>query len=240
MPEPLESNKIPNKSATVGVRLGSGAIELTGLWALIAVSILLALIVWLVYLVSVSSDSLLWVSAVLWILFIWYWSAAAGDSAKTRISESAASRQLHQLLMYVALALAFVRVPGLGRRWLPQALWLVLLGLAVHISSALLAVWARRQLGRNWSGAITAKTDHELIRTGPYRLVRHPIYSAMLGMFFGTALVSGELHAVLGMIILAVAYWRKIRLEERRLRGVFGVAYDEYRRKSWTLIPGVL
>lgn len=142
--------------------------------------------------------------------------------------------------MYGALALAFVRVPGLGRRWLPNAPWVVLIGLAVHISSALFAVWARRHLGRNWSGAITAKVDHELIRTGPYRLVRHPIYSAMLGMFLGTALVSGELHALLGVIIIAVAYWRKIRLEEQHLRGVFGAAYDEYRRKSWALIPGVL
>ena len=62
----------------------------------------------------------------------------------------------------------------------------------------------------------------------------------MLGMFLGTALVSGELHALLGLLVIGVAYWRKVRLEEQHLRGVFGEAYDEYRRKSWALIPGVL
>ena len=240
MVEPRENNKIGNKSAAIGLKLGATTIELTGLWALIAFSILLGIVVLLVYLVSITSDSLLWVSAVLWILFIGYWSAVAGKSATNINSESAASRQLHQLLMYGALALAFVRVPGLGRRWLPNAAWIAFVGLAVQVSSALFAVWARRHLGRNWSGAITAKVDHDLIRTGPYRLVRHPIYSAMLGMFLGTALVSGELHALLGMLIIAVAYWRKIRLEERHLCKVFGAAYDEYRRKSWALIPGLL
>lgn len=238
--EPMESKNIPRKTAAIGIKLGSTTIQLTGISASIAATILLAILVLIVYLVRVTSDSLLWVSAVLWILFIAYWSAVAGNSASTRLSESAASRRLHQLLMYGALALAFVRVPGLGRRWLPNTWWIAVVGLIIHISSALLAVWARRHLGRNWSGAISAKADHELICTGPYRFLRHPIYSAMLGMFLGTALVSGALHGLLSMIIITVAYLRKIRIEEQHLRAIFGSAYDEYRRKSWALIPGVL
>ena len=240
MTEPLDSKKIPNQHAAVGIRLGSKTIALKGPWALIPSFIFLALVVLIVYLVKVTYDSLFWVSAVLWILFIAYWSAVAGASAATSHSESPSSRQLHQLLMYGALALAFVRVPGLGRRWLPNSSWFVFIGLAVHLGSALFAIWARRHLGRNWSGAITAKVDHQLIRTGPYRLIRHPIYTAMLGMFLGTAMVSGELHSLLGLLIMAGAYWRKIRLEEQHLRGVFGEAYDEYQQKSWALIPGLL
>jgi protein-S-isoprenylcysteine O-methyltransferase Ste14 len=240
MAEPLDSKNTPPKGAVVGLRLGSTTIRLTGFWASLVVAVFFALVVFGIYLLSVTSDSLLWVSAVLWVLFIGYWSAVAGRSAATRDQESTASRQLHQILMYGALALTFVRVPGLGRRWLPGAWWVVLIGFTVQIGSALLAVWARRHLGRNWSGAISAKVDHQLVRSGPYRSLRHPIYTAMLGMFLGTALVSGELHALLGLIIITTAYWRKIRLEERYLTNVFGVEYDEYRGKSWALIPGIL
>jgi isoprenylcysteine carboxyl methyltransferase (ICMT) family protein YpbQ len=101
----------------------------------------------------------------------------------------------------------------------------------------LLDVWAIRCLGRNWSGAVTIKVDHQLIRTGPYRLVRHPIYTAMFGMFLGTAIVGGELHGLLALLICTIAYWRKTRMEERGLRDVFGQAYDDYRRTSWAFIP---
>jgi protein-S-isoprenylcysteine O-methyltransferase Ste14 len=70
--------------------------------------------------------------------------------------------------------------------------------------------------------------------------VRHPIYSAMLGMFAGTALVSGELHALLAFVIVAGAYWRKIVHEESDLAGAFGADYEAYQRDSWALIPGLL
>ena len=104
--------------------------------------IFLALLALIVYLVRVTSDSLLWISAVLWILFIGYWSAVAGSSAATKLSESTASRKLHQLLMYGALALEFVRLPGLpAGGGLPNASWVVLIGLGVH------ALWAFCRLG---------------------------------------------------------------------------------------------
>ena len=184
--------------------------------------------------------SLLWVSGGLWILFIAYWSAAARSSAPIRSSESERSRGFHQLLLYAALVLAFYRAPGLGRRWLPVTPLAAPIGLVVQAVSGLLGVWARRHLGRNWSGAITAKVDHELVRSGPYRRIRHPIYTAMLGMFLGTALVSGELHGLLAFAIIAGAYWRKIALEERSLREIFGASYDEYRRGSRAVIPWLL
>jgi len=78
------------------------------------------------------------------------------------------------------------------------------------------------------------------VRTGPYRFVRHPIYTAMLTMLLGTALVSGEWHALAAWLLLAFAYSRKIRLEERNLVDVFGPDYERYRRESWAVIPGLL
>ena len=217
-----------------GIRLVGGA-------AVFALLVFVALVVALIiYLKPTFSWSPLWVSLALWILFIAYWSAAAKNSAPAKSAESLASRQLHQKLMNVALLLLFIPVPGLRLRYLPLPPSIVIIGIALHVGSFLPAVWARRYLGRNWSGAITLKIDHQLIRTGPYKFVRHPIYSAMLGMFVGTALVSGELHALLGVIVIAFAYWRKIRLEEERLGEGFGADYDAYRRKSWALIPGLL
>jgi protein-S-isoprenylcysteine O-methyltransferase Ste14 len=112
-------------------------------------------------------------------------------------------------------------------------------GLAVQAVSIGLAIWARRHLGRNWSGAVAVAVDHQLVRSGPYRVVRHPIYTAMLGMYAGTGLVSGELHALLALGVVMAAYGRKIPLEERTLGEVFGPAYEAYRRETWALIPGL-
>jgi len=240
MAEQKGSEQLPNESPAIIIKLPGVNLKLTGRWTVLAIATLLLVFILIVYLVSLKTEPKLWASGALWILFIGYWGAAASNAAPTKTSESVSSRQLHQLLMYGALALAFFRLPGLGHRWLPMAFYIIPLGLAIHISSILLAVWARRYLGRNWSGEITAKVDHRLIRTGPYRIVRHPIYSAMLGMFLGTAIVSGELHGLLAVVIIAAAYWRKIRLEEQHLRSVFGAEYDDYRRKSWALIPGLL
>jgi protein-S-isoprenylcysteine O-methyltransferase Ste14 len=103
----------------------------------------------------------------------------------------------------------------------------------------LLAVWARRLLGRNWSGRITLKVEHELVRSGPYRVVRHPIYTGLLAMYAGAAIVSGELHALIGLALAVGAYLRKIRLEEANLLKGLGADYRAYRGETWALFPGL-
>jgi protein-S-isoprenylcysteine O-methyltransferase Ste14 len=218
-----------------------GGLKLTGAAALIALLVMLTAIVGLVWLSHPAFRwGWLWLSATLWVAFQWYWNAAAGNRSASRSSESAGSRALHQNLLTLSLVLLFLRVPGLKTRWVSDATWVIATGLAIHVASFALAVWSRRHLGRNWSGEIAAKVDHQLVRSGPYRWVRHPIYTAMLGMAVGTALVSGETHALLALAIMAVAYARKIRLEEAQMLEVFGPAYDEYRARSRTLIPWVL
>jgi protein-S-isoprenylcysteine O-methyltransferase Ste14 len=79
--------------------------------------------------------------------------------------------------------------------------------------------------------------DHQLVGSGPYRLVRHPMYSAVLGVFAGTALVSGQYHALVGLGTACFAYWRKIRIEERALAEAFGSDYKAYRGNRRALIP---
>lgn len=180
------------------------------------------------------------VSLGLWVVFSVYWSAAAKNSAAAKSSESVKSTALHQTLLNVALLLLFIPVPGLRLRFRPDAFYFIPIGLGLQAAFILLAVWARRHLGRNWSAEVRVAQGHELVRTGPYRMVRHPIYTAMFGMFIGTAIVSGRLHALVAVAILAAAYQRKIRHEEQRMSEEFGAAYGEYKRASWALVPWLL
>ena len=235
---PPTMNARPESARAV---LAIGPLRLTGRSAQIAAFALIGAIGALVfhYRARIVATPLS-ISALLWIAFQIYWSLAAANSAPTVRSETASSRAVHQKLMLLSLLLLFAPLPFLDWRVLPAgAIW-VLLGLALQLGSFWLAISARRALGRNWSGAITEKEDHELIRSGPYRFVRHPIYSAMLGMVAGTALVSGDAHALLGAVIMTGAYIRKIPLEEQNLAQVFGPRYEEYRRTTRGLIPWVL
>lgn len=225
-----------NGKQVMMVKVGSAT--LTGLPAAIMLVMILALFVGLIAYMKPSVPML--ITGGLWITFIVYWSAAAKNSAAARSSESQRSRQIHEMLLYGGLLMLFLPLPGLGWRYLPPSPFNVPVGLAVQIASGLLAVWSRHHLGRNWSVKVRIAEDHQLVRTGPYRLIRHPIYTAMLGMSVGTAVVSGQLHALIGVAMLAIAYSRKIGMEERILGETFGPAYEDYRRDTWALIPWVI
>lgn len=218
-----------------------GSYKITGRPAAAILQVfLLGIIALVVYLRPSFGNWPLWVSAGVWIAFIAYWSRAAGNSAPVQSAETVKSRAFHQNLMNLSLLLLFIPVPGLRSRFLPPTAVWTPLGLAVQCAFFALAVWARRHLGRNWSGAISIKVDHRLITSGPYRLVRHPIYTAMLGMFAGTVIVSGQWHALLGLVLISAAYWRKIRLEEPPLQEAFGDAWVAYRARTRALIPWLL
>ena len=174
------------------------------------------------------------VSFGLWLAFTLYWSrSSTGDSTITR-SESRGSRFTHGILVNTAFLLLFLpmfpHIPGVAYRFLPSALIFVIAGLILQVTMFILAICARFHLGRHWRGVIAILDDHQLIRSGPYRLVRHPIYTAILGVFVGTAMISGNVSALLGLTLAAIAYWRKVRIEEHHLHQAFGEEYEEYSR----------
>jgi protein-S-isoprenylcysteine O-methyltransferase Ste14 len=173
-----------------------------------------------------------------WPIFSLYWEISARSAPPAKSSESRASRRVHVLLTNLAALLVLIPIRGLGRL-LPANVLLMSAGVAVEAAGVALAIWARRHLGRNWSGEITVKVDHELVRSGPYRVLRHPIYTGILMMYVGAALVTGGWLAMIGLATVSFAYWRKIRLEEVTLDGAFGAQYAEYRRTTAALLPRI-
>ena len=129
------------------------------------------------------------------------------------------------------------RSPPLNDRFVPLILWPVRLGAALTFAGIAFAIWARMWIAGNWSSDVTLKRDHELIVDGPYRFVRHPIYTGILLALAGTALAVGEWRALLAVVLAGAAYWRKLRIEEAVMRRQFGEAYARYAERVPALIP---
>lgn len=178
-----------------------------------------------------------------WMAWIVYWWISARNVKLTIRHESVGSRLAHIIPLVVAgWLIAAPKLPGdaLSSRLLPATLIVYLIGTAITAAGLGFSVWARVHLGRNWSGTVTLKEGHELVRSGPYRFVRHPIYTGLLVAFAGSAFARGEWRGVLAFAIAFAALWRKLRLEERWLEETFGEAYARYRTEVAALIPFVL
>jgi protein-S-isoprenylcysteine O-methyltransferase Ste14 len=181
------------------------------------------------------------VMAALWIAWLVYWLVAARSVKTTRWREPINSRLLHHvpLILAALLLLGGRQLPLVRERFLPQTFTYPVLGVVMIAAGLGFAVWARRHLGSNWSGAVTLKEDHALIRTGPYNHVRHPIYSGILLALLGTAMVIGEWRGLLAFALGFTAFAYKSKVEEGRLRETFP-EYDQYCHETTALIPWVL
>jgi protein-S-isoprenylcysteine O-methyltransferase Ste14 len=122
-------------------------------------------------------------------------------------------------------------------RIIPDGIAPGLLGIIITILGLGFAVWARLHLGRNWSARPGIKVDHKLIRTGPYRFVRNPIYTGILFGYAGTAIVIGEFWAFVLILFVLAVLLGKIRAEEKFLLEEFGEAYVQYKKEVKGLIP---
>ncbi len=171
---------------------------------------------------------------------IWLASALGAKPAARRIP--LAARALHILVLVLALSLIFsryFRVGFLRTRFVPANAWAGWLGCAVAWAGFAFTVWARYRLGRNWSGMVEVKENHTLVRSGPYALVRHPIYTGLSLALLGTAVVCGELHCLIGAMLAFFEWKRKSLMEERFMAEQFGRAYLDYRHQVKSLIPFV-
>jgi protein-S-isoprenylcysteine O-methyltransferase Ste14 len=120
---------------------------------------------------------------------------------------------------------------------LPDTVLVPLVGGIVVMLGLFLGLWARITLGSNWSGSVTFKEHHELIQKGPYARVRHPMYSAFLFMYLGTAMFLGTLGGFIGLPLFFLGCWIKLQQEESLMMKHFSEQYTEYRKRVKALIP---
>ena len=184
-----------------------------------------------------------YVFVLLWIIWAFYWLAVAKNTKSNARKETIASRASHFVpLAIAAVFLWFPLNPNslLTSKFVQKSGTLWWIGLFCTIAGLFISVWARRYLGKNWSAAVTVKQEHELVRSGPYKLVRHPIYTGLILAFFGSVIASGEWRGLIALLIVVYTFWRKLKHEEHWMLQTFGLEYLAYRSQVKALIPFVI
>jgi len=178
----------------------------------------------------------------LWMLFALYWLVSALNRKKTKRRESWFQRLAYVLPLVAAFFLLFRYEYGhtwLGTRFVPDTPMVHWLGVAIMASGVAIAFWARFHLGANWSGVVTLKEGHELIRTGPYRTIRHPIYTGILLAFLGNVIEVGQVRGLIGLLIIWLSFYVKARREESFLALEFGPNFNEHTQHTGMFLPKV-
>jgi len=168
------------------------------------------------------------------------WLLWALRTKRTQQREGASSRLSYIVLTVAAFWLMFSN--DVPRDWLRARLfapapWTEWLGVVITAAGLAFSLWARAYLGTNWSGTVTVKVGHELVRTGPYRWVRHPIYSGMILAMLGTAVARHQVRGVVAVALLYAGFKIKSRIEEQAMAATFGTAYAEYMSTTGAIVP---
>jgi len=188
---------------------------------------------------TVPFDSII---GICWVVFILYWVISARWVKAVKEKQSVWSSLSHRIPLacsYFLLA-GLHLPPPLNLLLTPHADWARALGVSSCILGLLVTLWAPWTLGSNWSSTVTFRRGHELIRTGPYRLARHPIYTGLLVMALGTALNFGQLRCWLAMPLMTAAFWIKLKQEEKLLLRHFTDEYPVYQKQVKALVPFVI
>ena len=171
---------------------------------------------------------------IAWIIFWVYWLASAFG-----VKEGRGSRRRIPLNGLTALSVVLLVRVFRGGSLAVHSPILGAIGAVVFASGIALAIWARVHLGRNWGMPMTQKAEPELVTSGAYRFVRHPIYSGLLAGVLGTALVTNLIGLIIVAVLVAYFYYCA-SVEEKNLTATFPTAYPAYRTRTKMLIPFVL
>ena len=178
-----------------------------------------------------------------WIVFVTVWLLAAISTKRAIYRETHAQRLRYWVLFAIACFLLLYRreLPyPLNVSIAPHAKVIACGAALLCVAGLAFALWARATLGRNWSGVVTLKEGHELVLRGPYRFVRHPIYTGVLIMSFATALVESRLAGFVGVLLMFASFWIKLDIEERLMLQQFPERYAAYKQRVKRIIPFVL
>jgi protein-S-isoprenylcysteine O-methyltransferase Ste14 len=179
----------------------------------------------------------------LWTAWLVSWTLARLWSSRTEKRASIPAELLFRLVLYFGAILLFAFPPPSDHHFAQVQLWhfvdpLNWILTAITAAGLSFTWWARIHLGRLWSDLVMTKADHHVVDTGPYRLVRHPIYSGLILAALATAIEKGTTFALLGAATMTLAFYTKARREERFLRSELDEnSYDTYARKTAMLVP---
>jgi protein-S-isoprenylcysteine O-methyltransferase Ste14 len=171
--------------------------------------------------------------AIIWAAFAVFWFIAALGA-----KHGSRAGRLRPPFLLVAVAVVLIRVFKVHTLAV-HAFGLQVAGVILLVAGVAFAVWARIYLGRNWGMPMTKKDEPELVTSGPYRFVRHPIYSGLLLAILGTALAT-NIYWLIALGVMGIYFVYSARVEERLMTSSFPAAYPGYRAKTKMLIPFVL
>jgi protein-S-isoprenylcysteine O-methyltransferase Ste14 len=178
-----------------------------------------------------------------WITFGIVWLLAAISTKRSVYRENRIERLRYSIALVAGCFLLFrgdrMAYP-LNMRVIVQMNAIALIAVILCVAGLVFCIWARITLGRNWSGTITLKEKHELIVRGPYRFVRHPIYTGLLAMVVATVIIVGHVAAIVGAVLVFASFWIKLSSEEEVMLKQFPDQYAAYRQRVRRLIPFVL
>ncbi|MGD0306099.1 MAG: isoprenylcysteine carboxylmethyltransferase family protein [Candidatus Acidiferrales bacterium] len=180
-----------------------------------------------------------WIN-VAWLALTLYWVITWFSAKRPARAESSRERWTHLAFLLVGAILLMKDDwpwPLLRVRLYPYLPWIAWTGAALALFGAAFAIWARITIGSNWSAEVQIKEGHQLIRSGPYKFIRHPIYTGILLMLVGDALALGEVRGVLAFVLITIGFARKARKEESYLASEFGPAFDEHIRRTGFFLP---
>ena len=178
--------------------------------------------------------------AGIWAVFGVLWFLPAIFGKRTLKQQTPGSRILQLVWLVAAYVLFANQDLGwdlLNRRLVPASTPVSAVGYGLLGAGMLFALWARVFLGGNWSSNVTLKQDHTLVRSGPYRIVRHPIYTGLLVALLGTAIALGPLRCFVGVVLAAIAWKFKSLTEETFMVQQFGDQYRQYQMEVKGLVP---
>jgi protein-S-isoprenylcysteine O-methyltransferase Ste14 len=186
-----------------------------------------------------AARAMLW-AKILWCILVAVWFLWSFAIKRTKRSETLRERVQHIVPLLLAFWLIFnapKHLLWLNLRLLPDVPIARWTGLFITALGMAISIWARLTLGANWSGTVTLKDNHELIRAGLYSRIRHPIYTGILVGVVGTAIIQGELRGLLGFLILLLTLHLKAKREEGFLYQEFGPGFIEHQRRTGMFLP---
>ena len=188
------------------------------------------------------SNAIKFISAC-WIIFLAVWIVASISTKPSIYRESRAQRLRYSLLLVLSYLLLVYsrRLPHpFDLRLIRCVDVLAWTGSLLCLGGLAFCIWARISIGRNWSGVVTLKEDHQLVEHGPYRWVRHPIYTGLLMMYLATAIILGHGAGFVGLLLAFASFWIKLNSEEKLMLKQFPDRYPTYRRRVKRIIPFIV